>query len=310
MSRPDHPPSALDEADLLDISAQHAHAVAVALPSTSRFMLRDRVTPVQRAFLHHFGFLLFDRVLQALEVERFLAEIDRIQAHLLQTQQKWIFGVPIWFGQDPDGQPYVQRLAFANVFSADIEALIQDDRFEPVRQLIGADARIGYREKDGVVVNRYLNHPGSLRGGAAWHTDGLRDLFYNARMPDPQLNVGLHLSRIRPSTDGGLRILPGTHQQGVRNMLFGKATWLDNRPDAREVAIETWPGDLTVHDGRAWHRVQPSSRQGWESQRVSVYVPYLTDEYQPKGPSTRPMMYMRLFHAVMQAKRLLNQLRA
>lgn len=301
----DSPPDPLDESELLALGAEAAATVAAELPMDTRFRLGERVTPVQQAFLDRNGYLVYDRVASTDEVARILAEADQVQVKLLEEQRESVFGVPIWVGSDPEGGPYLQRLAFTSVFSEFIHTFVRDARFEPVRQLIGQDARVGDREKDGVVLNRYLNNPGSLRPGVGWHTDGLRDVFYNWRMPAPQLNVGLHLHRVRPS-DGGLRILPGTHNQGVLSTLFKKPYFVYHRPDPREIAVETWPGDLTVHDGRTWHRVAPNPAQGWPSLRVSMYVPYVTDAYQPKDEHTKPMLYHRLFDVAMRARKRLG----
>ncbi|HHO52394.1 MAG TPA: phytanoyl-CoA dioxygenase [Deltaproteobacteria bacterium] len=301
----DVPPEPLDETELLELGPEDAIALAMDLPLDVRFHLGPQVTPIQRAFLDHHGYLVFDRVASEAEVARILDEADQVQARLISEQREAVFGVPIWIGSDPEGEPYLQRLAFTSVFSEFIHEFVRDERFEPVRQLVGEDARVGDREKDGVVLNRYLNHPGSLRPGVGWHTDGLRDVFYNWRMPDPQLNVGLHLHRVRPE-QGGLRILPGTHNQGVFSTLFKKPYFVYHRPDPREIAVETWPGDLTVHDGRTWHRVAPNPAEGWPSLRVSMYVPYVTDAYQPKDEHTRPLLYHRLFDVAMRARKRLR----
>lgn len=297
----DLPPPPVDESAWLALSADAAGAIAADLPLTVRFRLRDAVTPVQRAFLDRHGYLVYDRVASIEEVERISNEAKQVQQQLIDQDLRAVFGVPVWVGKDPDGQPFLQRLAFTSEFSAYIREFVRDARFEPVRKLVGDDARIGDREKDGVVLNRYLNAKGSLRPSIGWHTDGLRDVFYNWRLPAPQLNVGLHLNRIRPE-DGGLRILPGTHNQGLLALLFRKPHFVGQRPDPKEVAVETWPGDLTVHDGRTWHRVQASQRVGWESLRMSMYVPYVRDAYQPKDENSKPMLYMRVFDAAMRIK--------
>jgi hypothetical protein len=49
------------------------------------------------------------------------------------------------------------------------------------------------------------------------------------------------------------------------------------------VCVETEPGDLTVHDGRLWHRVARSQYTGRASLRRSMYLPYLTGPYEPKS---------------------------
>jgi len=71
---------------------------------------------------------------------------------------------------------------------------------------------------------------------------------------------------------------------------------------AEEHAVETEPGDLTVHDGRLWHRVQSSPHVGERSMRRSMYVPYLTDAYQPKSEQSRTPLYHRLGALIRRAR--------
>ncbi len=297
----DLPPPALDERALMELDPAAARERALALPLSTRFRLGPEITPVQQAFLDRTGYLVFDRVASPDEVEHILTDIDSIERTLLDEGTKTLFGVPIWFGTNPDGEPWLQRMGFTSVLSEFLAGFVRHARFEPVRRLIGEDARIGDREKDGVVFNRYVNAEGSLRPNLGWHTDSLRDVFYNRKMPGPMLNVGLHFDRIRED-DGGLRVLPGTHTQSVWRSLTRKIQFLSKAPDPNEVMVETWPGDLTVHDGRMWHRVQASSHSGWRSMRRSMYVPYVCDTYRPKDPNSPTPAYMRLFDAVMRLK--------
>jgi phytanoyl-CoA hydroxylase len=187
-----------------------------------------------------------------------------------------------------------------SMYSDYVRQFVTDARFEPIRSLVGENARIGHEEKDGVVFNRYIRTQGSLRPGLAWHTDGLRDAFYG-QLPGPMLNVGLHFERITPE-DGGLRIIPGSHVQGWREFLFRKVYFVDHRPDPEEITVETWPGDLTVHDGRTWHRVAASQHTGARSRRQSMYVPYVTGPYQPKSEHSKTASYLEFFDLVIRAK--------
>jgi hypothetical protein len=166
---------------------------------------------------------------------------------------------------------------------------VLDPRFEPIRRMVGAEARVGHDEKDGVVINRYLNVRGSAYPKLGWHTDGLRDLFYG-RLPQAMYNVGLHFDAIR-AEDGGLRLIPGSHRQGFWSMALRKPYFIWHRPDPEEIAVETQPGDLTVHDGRLWHRVAVSPRLGWPSLRRSMYVPYQTGPHEPKSDQSGTPFY-------------------
>lgn len=302
----DLPPAVVDEDGSLHLAPEAATALAKAMPLSSRFRLGDTITPLQRAFLDWHGFIVYDRVLTGDEVARMQQEILDVQAKLVASNTKQVYGVPVWFGDDPDGKPFLQRTGFFSVQSPWAWELLEGPRFQVVRGLVGDDFRIGQREKDGVVLNRYLNAPGSLRPNLGWHTDAMRDLFYNWQVPGPMLNIGLHLDRIRPS-DGGLRLLPGTHRDGFLKMAFRKPYFVAHKPDRAEVAVETWPGDLTVHDGRAWHRVETSPRQGWSSLRTSMYIPYVRDAYQPKDEHSKPMWYLRVFDTWLNLKKRLKR---
>lgn len=294
----DLPPPPLDERAWSGLGPAEARRVAAGLPLATRFRLDATISSVQQAFLDRHGYLVFDRVASAGEIDGILAEIDRVEAELLASGTRKVYGVPVWFGLDPDGKDFLYRMGFSSVHSPYLAAFVRDGRFEPVRRLIGEDARIGDHEKDGVVFNRYVRAEGSLRPDLAWHTDALRDVFYNGKMPGPMLNIGLHFDRIRPE-DGGLRLLPGSHTQGVWSTLFSKIHFVTSKADPREVAVETWPGDLTVHDGRMWHRVEGSPRTGWESLRRSMYVPYVCDSWAPKTENSPTPLYMRLFDTIM-----------
>lgn len=260
----------------------------VRLPLTTRFELGDRITVEQQRFLDEHGFLVFSKVAKPEEVEHLRSEIDALQQRWISEDRKVVYGIPLFRGE-LDGEPFIQRFPFSSCFSDYIRKFVRDDRFDPVRSLIGENTRVGDEEKDGVVINRNINAPGSAYPRLGWHTDGLRDLFY-LRMPKQQLNVGLHLDRVKKE-DGGLRLIPGSHTQGFWDMCFRKTYFVSHAPDPAEIAVETEPGDLTVHDGRLWHRVQVSPHTGPRSLRRSMYVPYLTDEYQPKSESSSTPLY-------------------
>src|SRR5262249_36254372 len=272
--------------------------MAIDLPLTTRFTLGTTITPEQRAFLREHGFLLFSRVAAPDEVAMLAAEMERIEARWLAEGRTRVFGIPLFFGSDEQGRPFLQRLAFTSVFSEKVHAFVRDPRFAPILGLIGEGARVGDREKDGVVFNRYLNIPGSVYPRLGWHTDGLRDLFYG-RMPQEQLNVGLHLDHCARD-NGGLRLLPGSHRppasprQRFWSRCFRKPYFVWHRSDPREVCVETEPGDLTVHDGRLWHRVARSRHVGLASLRRSMYLPYLTGAYEPKGDDSPTPAYHKV----------------
>ncbi|HNP75952.1 MAG: phytanoyl-CoA dioxygenase family protein [Cyclobacteriaceae bacterium] len=257
------------------------------------FKLGLKLTEEQKNFFDTYGFLHFKNFVDAETVKAMLAESVRIQNEWISEDRKSVNGVPIKYGTDVDGKRIVQRFAFLNQFSELFQNFLKDDRLKSLFELVGMpDSRVGEVEKDGLVFNHYVNSSESNFSQLGWHTDALRDIFYGNKIM-PMLNVGLHLDY--SSTDnGGLRILPGTHNKGIRTLLFKKVYFLSNKPDKKELGLNVEPGDLTVHDGRLWHRVAQSPHIGEKSRRRVMYVPIITGKYQPRTEESKPLFYQRL----------------
>jgi ectoine hydroxylase-related dioxygenase (phytanoyl-CoA dioxygenase family) len=256
------------------------------------FVLGDRLTPEQTAFFDEHGFIRFRSFASISEIDRLLEALDALEARFVAEERVKVMGTPLRYGRRPDGQPFIQRFAFTSHYAPAFHEFVSLPRFEPIKRLIGADARIGEIEADGVVVNHWINHDGSRYRKLGWHTDGLRELAH-LRIPGPMLNVGIYLDDSGPEK-GGLRVIPGTHKQGILPMLFGKLYFLDNRPDPREVAVTARKGDLTIHDGRLWHRTAQASVEGDASRRRNMYLPLITGPFHPKSEDTRTPVYHRL----------------
>lgn len=257
-----------------------------------RFELREgKVEEWRRAF-DEMGAVHFPAVATPDEVRAIQVAADAISDAMVERGVETVNGIPIKYGTRPDGRRYVQRAAFSTLFSDVIRDFVHDSRFEPIRLLCGADARIGDQEKDGVVINHYRNEPGSRYVKLGWHTDGLRDVFYG-RLPGPMYNIGYYIDDSLADR-GALRFLPGSHHQGLWSMAFRKLYFLDHREDPGEVMLEARAGDLTVHDGRLWHRVAQATATGAASQRRTMYVPYLKGPFEPKHEGSPTPFYHRL----------------
>ena len=222
------------------------------------FVLGDKVTPEQAAFFHKNGVIIFRNVLKPETVAFFIQELNRIEKKLLDEGVDKINGVPLKFGKDHNGQTIIQRLCFLSTFSSTFHEFLQDPRLVALLELLAPyEGRIAEHETDGLL----LNH-------------------------------GIHLDPC-PFESGGLRVLPGTHTQGVLRLLFKKKYFIDNNPDAREIGFDINAGDLTVHDGRIWHRAQQSPYVGEASRRRVMYVPIITGKYMPKDENSKTPFYHR-----------------
>lgn len=230
-------------------------------------------------------------------MQTFLHEIERIESQWLAEKIDKVNGTPLKFGQDETGRRIVQRFAFTSLFSPVLEEFLDDERLQGLTQLLSPfEGRINPEEKDGLVVNHYVRTPDSNRVSGSfsrmgWHTDSPRDLFLGQRIR-PMLNVGLHLDYC-PQRNGGLRVLPGTHRQNTLLTLFRKRPFIDHRPDPREVGFDIEAGDLTIHNGSLWHRVEQSPYVGAASRRRVMYIPIITGDYQIKHAASKTPFYHR-----------------
>lgn len=257
------------------------------------FHLEETVTDAQAAFFRKHGFIQFKNFINPSTVATYIQEVEKVQQHLLQNDIRKINGIPLKFGLDENGKTIIQRLAFTSQYSQILSNFLKDSRLQSLIRFLGPyEGRIGENEKDGLVVNHYVNSPYSQYKQLGWHTDSPRDLFLGSRIL-PMLNVGLHLDNC-PYQNGGLRVLPGTHQQGLFRLLFRKKYFIDNTPDKKEAGFDIEAGDLTVHDGRLWHRVQQSPHTGAQSRRRVMYIPIITGAYQPKHANSPTPFYHKL----------------
>lgn len=256
------------------------------------FTLGERLTAEQREFFDVHGFIRFRRFAEPSLVAELASEVEEVDRRMVAEGRTTVFGVPLVLGRRADGTAYVQRQAFASVFGPRLHRFLQDPRLRGILEFAGADYRIGERERDGLVVNHFRHEAGSAHQQLGWHTDSLRDVFYLEK-PRRYLNVGFYLDD-SPVAKGGLRVLPGTHEQSLRSLVFRKRYFVDVAPDPDEVALEAEAGDLTFHDGRIWHRVAKSSLTGDASRRRVMYLPLMNGPLKPKDERSPTPFYFRL----------------
>jgi len=259
--------------------------------SYPKFSLAETLTAEQKNFFNTNGFIHFKNFITPDTVKSIVDASLEVQKNWLDKDVSKVNGVPIKYGRDLDGSSIVQRFAFINQHHSAFSGLLLDPRLNGLLELAGAGSRLGESEKDGMVFNHYVNGPDSKFTKMGWHTDGLRDIFYGQKL-NPMLNVGIHLNNLEPE-NGGLRIIPGTHKQGIYQMLFRKKYFLDHDEDAEEIAVIPEVGDLTVHDGRLWHRVAQSSVIGEQSRRRVIYIPIIAGKYAPKNENSPTVFYQR-----------------
>jgi ectoine hydroxylase-related dioxygenase (phytanoyl-CoA dioxygenase family) len=266
-----------------------------------KYTLGKEITPEQKAFFDRNGFIHFRGFLSPAEVEEIKNQLAEMDQRIVAEKRTIVNGIPIKFGVDEFGKTIVQRMPFTSKFCSAVHQVINSERMKPIIGLI-ENGRLGEFEKDGVVFSHYVNTLDSKYKTLGWHTDSLREVAYLEKIR-PMLNVGIHLDP-NPLTNGGLRLIPGTHTQNLFSFFFKKLYFFDTDADPREVPVETEPGDLTVHDGRMWHRVESSPVKGTNSHRRVMYFPVLCGPYKPKTENSPTPYYFRLMAGIKHFKGL------
>ena len=70
--------------------------------------------------------------------------------------------------------------------------------------------------------------------------------------------------------------------------------FFNHNPDPREVPLVVRRGDLTIHDGRAWHRTAKVVVTGESSRRRTMYMAWIDEPYDPRDESSQTPLFKRL----------------
>ncbi len=254
-----------------------------------KFTLGDKLTDEQKKFFDKNGFIHFRGVISQEMVNEIISSTEELQKNWITKGVKKINGVPIKFGHDENGKEIVHRFPFTSQYSEVVHQFVNSQSVQSLKVLLPEGARIAENEKDGVIVNHYVNTSNSNFRQMGWHTDSMRDIFYGKKVM-PMLNVGLYLDD-SSGDKGGLRIIPGTHKQNIFSMLFKKAYFMNNEEDKNEMLVDAKAGDMVVHDGRIWHRVAMSPHTGAKSRRRVMYIPVILGKYMPKSDESTTPLY-------------------
>jgi len=185
------------------------------------------------------GFARVPGVFRADEVATLRAEVTRLTAAARPDDQR------SWWARTGDGEDVCCRLLYTDEGSDLItEVVTGDDRLADLVAPTGETVRLAVDRFDGLSV--VMKPPGVVEGLAdlPWHRDcGLG----GHPVICPEFNIGIQLEAATAET-GHLEFLPGSHASG----------WWPTDPhsvDGRPVvAVDTEPGDITIHYGHVLHR--------------------------------------------------------
>lgn len=196
-----------------------------------------------RHFLRATGFALVKRVFRRDEIAGLVEIVERRQAQARPGDGR------SWWATRADGSAVLCRLIYLGLVEPAVAALGDDPR---LRQLAGlADERltVAADRADGHSV--VIKQPGAVAGLAdlPWHRDcGLG----GHPLTCPLLNIGVQLDAATAAS-GQLRFAVGTWRASCHRADLARA---------QTVAVDTEPGDCTIHFGDVMHAAPPPTGPG------------------------------------------------
>lgn len=194
-----------------------------------------------RDFFLKTGFLVVRGLFTGDEIETIRAEVMRIAEQAAPGDRH------SWWARDAAGNDLLSRLLYLGQKSAVIAALEHDARLARLAAMAEEPLIPVHNRMDSPVA--MLKVGGAVSGLAdyPWHTDcglGLHPILC------PNAIMGIQLDAMMPES-GQLYMLAGSWRYSCRQ---GPDTSYDNLP---VVALETEPGDCTIHFGHSLHAAPP-----------------------------------------------------
>jgi len=196
-----------------------------------------------RHFLHEAGFALVRGVFSGDEIARLVEIVERRQAQATPGDGR------SWWAKRSDGSQVLCRLIYLGPVEPAVAALGDDPRIRRLAALADEPLRIASDRSDGNSV--VIKNADVVEGlsDLPWHRDcGLG----GHPVKCPALNIGIQLDAASAER-GRLHYAPGTRRASCHRADLARA---------RTVAIDTEPGDCTVHFGDVMHAAPPPLGRG------------------------------------------------
>jgi hypothetical protein len=213
-----------------------------------------------RARLDRAGFLHVRGVFAPDEVDALRSEVERLAVAATPDDGR------SWWATRADGSPVCCRLIYLPLASERIARLGADARLRRIAALPGVPLEPTLDCLDGFSV--VIKHPEVVEGlsDLPWHRDcGLG----GHPVLCPGLQIGIQLDAASAAT-GQLHMLAGSHACSSHQLDPGDESRLP------AVAVDTEPGDVTVHYGHLLHAAPPPTGSG--PGRRALYVSYVRPE--------------------------------
>lgn len=199
-----------------------------------------------RWFFDTAGYLHLRAVFDRAEIARYGAEIEHVRS--LTTP-----GDPFsWWSVNAEGQEVVTRINHVERHSQVLRELAHDPRLLRFARLAGPRMRVCDDRLDGGMVFIKNSNVVKGQGDLGWHAD---DGLGGHPVLCPLIQAGIQLDHANPA-NGQLEVLAGSHRYTNHWIAWGQ------EGDLPVVALETEPGDLTLHYGDTMHTTPPPTAPG------------------------------------------------
>jgi len=152
-----------------------------------------------------------------------------------------------WWSLNSRGEELLTRINHCDRFSPAILALAHDPRLERYARLAGQYLKVCDDRLDGPMV--FIKHADVVEGNGDlwWHVD---DGIGGTPVMNPLIQAGIQLDRAN-AANGQLLLMAGSHRYNKHSVAWGEEGELP------WIALETEPGDLTLHYGDTMHSTPP-----------------------------------------------------
>ncbi|MBW2274313.1 MAG: phytanoyl-CoA dioxygenase family protein, partial [Deltaproteobacteria bacterium] len=194
-----------------------------------------------RAFLRTAGFLHVKRAFVPDEVAALGAELERVRAALEPGAGD------CWWSTNGAGEQVVTRINYLDRGSDTLGETGLDPRIQRLGRLEHGDLRMCADRLDGPMA--FVKNADVVQGlgDLQWHQD---DGLGGHPIMCPLMQVGIQLDPAN-AANGQVRVLAGSHRYSNHPL-----SW-DDEAGKPVVALETEPGDVTVHFGDVFHTTPP-----------------------------------------------------
>jgi hypothetical protein len=194
-----------------------------------------------RAFLATAGYLHVRGVFKPAEVAFWGDEVERCRARTTPGDGD------SWWSVNAAGREVVTRINYLDRFSAALLELSHDPRLARFARLADPELRVCDDRLDGPMV--FIKNANVVKGNGdlSWHVD---DGIGGHPVMCPLLQAGIQLDPAN-AANGQLQLLAGSHDHAKHWVTRGE------EGDLPVVALETQPGDLTLHYGDTMHSTPP-----------------------------------------------------